>query len=79
MEEGASMLYKIMLSGEVDRNKLTKTCDDISSLKDKPQGTYDLIWDVNRDLKAVSYNNDRLFWLAWQLEKRGFQVKWSQC
>lgn len=73
------MLYKIMLSGEVDRNKLTKTCDELSSLEDKPQGTYEIIWDINRDLKAVSYSNDRLFWLAWQLEKRGFHVKWSQC
>ena len=73
------MLAKIKIVGKVDRNKLTKICEELSSLSDKPQGTYEIIWDINRDLKAVSYSNDRLFWLAWQLEKRGFQVKWSTC
>ena len=73
------MLSKIVLIGEVNKEKLEKVCDKLNSLKSKPYGVTELIWQINRESEAISYCNNRLLWLGWKLEEAGFKVKWSEC
>lgn len=71
------MLGKIKIIGEVDQSKLEKICKKLRNLKSRPDGTYELICDLERTHEAISYCNDRIMWLGWQLEKQGIHIKWS--
>lgn len=71
-------IYTIKLEREVKQEELQAVASQIDALEDKPSGTYELIWEFARTGKAVSYCNDRVLWLGWQMEKNGVAVNWSK-
>ena len=80
MEEGAwQMLAEIRVTGKVDQAELIKICEKIEKIKSMPDGTRELVWEIERQLRARSYCNNRLMWLAWKLEEAGIRVKWREC
>ncbi|WP_410495174.1 hypothetical protein QTL86_03320 [Cellulosilyticum sp. ST5] len=81
MEEGAwKMLSEIYAldKNNVDIKKLTQVCDKIRKLKSMPSGVTEIVWQFQRDKVATSYCRDRLYWLAYQLEKNGISVGWKK-
>lgn len=71
-------IFKITIAKE-DAKAAEKLAYKLSNLKNKPDGTYELIWSIPRYGYAESYNNDRIMWLGWQLEKAGIDVTWEKC
>nr|WP_302597945.1 hypothetical protein [uncultured Cellulosilyticum sp.] len=74
-------LYKIKLANadKVNKLELEKAVNEIDRLKNKPDGVYELVWHFFQQGEALSYKNDRILWLGWQLEKRGIKVSWCSC
>ena len=73
------MLSEIyLLNKQVETEVLAKACVKLDKLKSMPSGTRELIWQFQRDKVATSYCRDRLYWLAYQLEKNGIGVGWKE-
>jgi len=58
---------------------ISTICDKLRNIESRPDGTYELICDIERDGEARSYCNDRIMWLGWKLESNGIRVKWFEC
>ena len=58
---------------------ISKICDKLRNSKRRPDGTYELICELEREGEARSYCNDRVMWLGWKLESNGIHVKWFEC
>lgn len=72
-------LYKIRIAETTNQKDLENVINSIDRLKSKPAGVYELIWQFFHKGEAISYKNERVLWLGWQLEKRGIKVKWYSC
>ena len=73
------MLAAIKIVGKVEAKKFDKVCEKIRKMKSRPDGVYELVCELEYRNVAKSYCNDRLFWLAYQLERNGIKCEWYKC
>lgn len=71
-------LSKLILLNQEDRDKVESIERKLDKLKSIPSGTIELLWELESEGECVSYCNERIMWVGWQLEKNGIEVEWGK-